>query len=335
MGRKKAIIYGTLMAPIAYLLYSISRGFTGFFIAEIALGISMSFISGADSALIYDTLVQLKKEKQYKKTEGKYAAVWGVSEASASILGGFLAVISINLPFYIETIIALLAIPVAISLVEPVIHKGAEDHSIRTSMKNIFAAIKFSVYEHKEVKWLIFYSAIIWSAIFNMVWFTQQYESIVGLPLALFGIVWALYLASFSLFSIFAHKYEEILGRKKSLISLILITCAGYFLVAYTRSIWGIAFIFLFYFVRGVNSPIFKDYINKLVPTKIRATVLSVQSMMSRLVFAVIGPFAGWLADAYSFQTALVMTGMILLVFGVISLIFLAKNNGLAIPEKT
>jgi MFS family permease len=333
MGRKKSIIYGTILAPLTYLIYSFAHTFGSLFIAEIALGIAMSFISGADSALIYDTLGQLKKEKEYKKTEGRYAAAWGISEASASILGGFLAVISINLPFYVETVVALLAIPVAFTLVEPQIHKEEFHRTISTNLKNVFAAVKFSVYDHKEVKWLIFYSAIIWAAIFNMVWFTQAYEKIIGLPLELFGVVWALYLASFSLFSLYAHKYEEKWGKKNSLISLILLTCAGYFLVAYFRSIWGIAFIFLFYFVRGVNVPIFKDYINKLVPSDIRATVLSVQSMASRLLFAIIGPFAGWLADAYSFQTALIISGLIFLVLGLVSLTFLQINNALSISN--
>jgi hypothetical protein len=48
---------------IGYVIYSLSYNFYQFLIAEILLAIAHFFISGADSAFIYDTLKDLKRRK--------------------------------------------------------------------------------------------------------------------------------------------------------------------------------------------------------------------------------------------------------------------------------
>jgi uncharacterized membrane protein YjjP (DUF1212 family) len=51
-----------------------------------------------------------------------------------------------------------------------------------------------------------------------------------------------------------------------------------------------------------------------------RATVLSIRNFIIRLMFAAIAPFVGWLNDYYSLSTALIATGIIIFVPGVIFL---------------
>ena len=67
VGRKKTLVFGAIMGFFGFLTYSFSYGFIGFLIAEIILGIGQSMLSGADSALLYDTLLDMKKEKEYIK----------------------------------------------------------------------------------------------------------------------------------------------------------------------------------------------------------------------------------------------------------------------------
>jgi MFS family permease len=61
LGRKNTLIAGALLGTAGYVAYSFSFGFTGFLIAEIVLGAGQSMISGADSALLYDTLAEHEK----------------------------------------------------------------------------------------------------------------------------------------------------------------------------------------------------------------------------------------------------------------------------------
>jgi|GEM_PF-5291959 len=85
----------------------------------------------------------------------------------------------------------------------------------------------------------------------------------------------------------------------------------------------------LFYFVRGINGPVISDYVNKIIPSNIRATVLSMRSLVGRLLFALIGPWIGVISDVYSIGTALLLSALIFGVFGTISLLFLHKNKAL------
>lgn len=324
LGRKNSIVIGSVFAFIGFLVYSFSYGFEGFLIAELALGVSTSFISGADSALIYDSLVELGKQENYKKFEGRYNSAGNFSESIASVIGGLLAVTSLRLPFYYQAGIMLLSIPVALSLVETTRH--VMDLSAG-KVKTLLRVVKFALHEHKEVKWLIIYSAVIGTATLTMVWFIQPFFLQVALPLSLFGVIWGALNFSTGVFANAAHLVEKILGRRKSLVSLILLVVMGYWLLATWQTWWAIGFIFIFYFVRGINTPILMDYVNRLISSDTRATVLSVRAFANRLLFAVVGPLIGWANDLYSLSAALAMAGVIFLVLGGLSLGFLHRHR--------
>ncbi|MBS3111821.1 MFS transporter [Candidatus Woesearchaeota archaeon] len=326
IGRKTTIVIGCILGFLGFSIYSFSYGFWGFLIAELTLGLGSSFLSGTDSAIIYDSLIQSKKEKDYKKIEGRMLSVGNFSEAIASFLGGFVALISLRTPFYIETILMLFTIPLAFTLIEPKRQKYENEEG---PIKEIIKIVKYSIHHNGEIKWLIFYSGFIGASTLTMVWFIQPYFQFVGLPLAYFGIAWGILNLSVGIFSLYAHKIEFFFGRKKSLISLIFISFIGYMLLGIFSSLWAISFIILFYFVRGISGPILKDYVNKIISSNMRATVLSVKNLFGRLVFAIIGPFIGWITDIYSLQLALLTSGSIFVILGIISLLFLHKNKAL------
>lgn len=326
IGRRISIIFGCSLGFIGFVIYSLSYGFWGFLLAEFILGFAMSFISGADSALVYDSLLQLGQENEYKKIEGRLRSVGSFSEGLASILGGFLAVISLRLPLVAQTVIMFFSIPVAFSLVEPPRKKL---DSSENQFLNILKIVKYSLNDHAEIKWLIIYSALVGASTLTMVWFIQPYLQMVGLPLALFGMFWATMQFSVSGFSLLAHKFEALLGRRTALISLVLLPVLGYGLLSAFPWLWAIVFIEIFFFVWGISTPILKDYINRIITSDIRATVLSVKNLIGRLIFALVGPVIGWATDTYSLPTALALAGVIYSVAGVVSLLFLWKHNAL------
>ena len=321
-GRKNAIIIGSFFAFLGFLTFSFSYGFWGFLLAESLLGFGSSFVSGADSAFLYDTLVDLKESDKYSRIEGKYSAIGNFSESTAAIIGGFLASISLRYPFYIETIILLFAVPIALTLREP------KRHKLKTTdgnLRSILRLTKYALHDHKEIKWLIIYSSLVQAGGLVMVWMIQPYFSFVGLPLVFFGLAWACLNFSTGVFSIYAYKFERFFGRTNSLFSLVILLFIGFMSLSVIKSLWGIGLIFIFYFVRGINEPVLKDYINQLIGSDIRATVLSVKQLMGRMIFTIIGPFIGWINDLYTLQVALFMTGIIFFVPGLVSLFFLRK----------
>ncbi|MEK7496678.1 MAG: MFS transporter [Patescibacteria group bacterium] len=325
-GRRKSIIIGTCLAVLGMAIYSVSYDFYSVLIAEIILGVGASFVSGADSALLYDSLAEMKKIDDYKKSQGRLYAVENFSEGLAAVLAGFLAVISLRLPLYVETIAFVIALPFAFSLVEPARQAINKTSSYAREMIKI---IKLALHEHKELKWLIIYSAVTGATTFTFVWFVQPYWSQVGLPLPWFGILWAVLQFSVGLFSWVASWYENKVGRRFVLISFIFIAAAAYLGMGLIQSLWGLVFMLLPYFVRGINKPLISDYVNKIISSESRATVLSIKNLGSRIIFVIIGPLVGWVSDVYSLSTALFLCAALFLILGLGSLVFLHKHNGL------
>jgi len=99
IGRKKTLIIGAVFGILGFTTYNFSFGFMGFLVAEIILGIGQSCISGADSAMLYDSLLDRGEEKKYTRFEGRITAMGNVAEALAGIVGGLLVGITIRTPY--------------------------------------------------------------------------------------------------------------------------------------------------------------------------------------------------------------------------------------------
>lgn len=328
LGRKKSLILGMSLGIIGLGTYSMTRDFWWFLIAELILWLGSSFISGTDSAMLYDTLLDEGRATENKKIQWYLQTVSSIAEASASFLGGFLAVISIYLPFYVQFWVYLLVFPLVFLIQEPKQHKHDNKEWI---WKGILGIVRYSLHEHKEVKWLILFSWAFWASTLVMTWLLQQYFTHVWVPLVYFGVLWSIFVISLVPFSFFAHNIEEFLGRKYSLLFLAFLPVLWYFFLAFFDALWALFFVFFFYFARGFGSVLLNDYVNILVPSQIRATVLSIQTLMFRFVFVIIGPLVGWISDMYSLQMWLFFAGCIFSLFFVISLFFLNRNKALNI----
>ena len=323
IGRRRTLILGVIMGTIGMGLYSISYGFMGFLIAELVLGFGQSFISGADSALLYDSLLDNRKEKDYIKYEGRMVSVGNVAEAAAGIAGGLLALISLRTNYYVQTGVALLAVPAAIMLMEPGKHKRLGVFNFRT----ILNVVTDSLFINKELRTNIFLSASIGSATLTMAWFAQPYFEFVELPLSLFGIMWTLLNLTVGLAAMLAYRVERRLGASLTVLLLAIMIPAGYLVLGQLSSIWAISILFFFYVVRGVATPVLKDYIHRLTSSEVRATVLSVRNFIIRVCFVLVGPAMGYLTDQTSLQTALTFGGIIFLVSGLLLAFLFNKHR--------
>lgn len=325
-GRKTSMMIGGLLATTGFAVYSQSAGFWGFLLAEMILGVGVSFISGSDSAMLFESLFELGKEMEYKKAQGRGLGLGMFSEGVTSIIGGFLALVTLRLPFYFDIFTYALVIPVAFTLFEPT-RKVANE--TKNDWQKMLRVVRFALHEQAEVKWLIIYSATVGASTLTMFWLTQPYLEATHVPLGLFGTVLAVFLFCAAFFSWNAHKIEAFLGKKIALISLLILPSLGYLLLSSVGAAWSGVFILLFYATRGINNPITLDYINGLISSDNRATVLSVKNLAVRIIFSIIGPLAGWANDACSLRFALLFSGAIFLILGMVSLVFLKKHNAL------
>jgi MFS family permease len=322
LGRRKTLLIGAVFGFFGFMTYSVGHGFWGFLIAEIILGLGQSLISGADSALLYDSLLDMKREKEYIKFEGRVTSLGNIAEAVAGTLGGLLAGISLRAPYIGQTIVALIAIPSAFLLVEPVRHKALEI----LRFKDIFSIVQNSLFKNRPLQRNIFFSALIGTATLTMAWFVQPVFQRMELPIELFGVSWTILNLIVGLTAAIAHRIEARLGERISIMIIAISIPAGYLAIGPTTGYFVLVYLVIFYIIRGFATPVLKDYINRLAESNVRATVLSVRNFIIRLNFALIGPFLGWYTDTYTLKQALMLAGVIFMVLSLLTMTLFLKT---------
>ncbi|HYQ57127.1 MAG TPA: MFS transporter [Draconibacterium sp.] len=309
-GRKKTLVLGSILGSLGFLIYSFSYGFWAFVFAEIILGIGHSFVSGADSAMLYDSLKADKRSDKYVREEGRITSVGNFSEAIAGVLGGLLAAVSLRTPFYFQFVVAAIAIPAALTMIEPKIHSTEHIHSVKKMVQNIR---KTFVTNH-NLRVAILLSSVTGTATLTFAWFVQPFFKAIDLPVELFGVFWTALNLTVGVSSVFAFKVEEFLGKRWSILIVIGLLSAGYVFTGISISYWGLGFLFMFYLIRGLATPIFKNYINQHTASEVRATMLSVRNFIIRIAFAGIGPLLGWITDHLSLNKAFILAGALYMV---------------------
>ncbi|MGB3759952.1 MAG: MFS transporter [Rivularia sp. (in: cyanobacteria)] len=273
-GRKACLVSGGLIWTLGLLFYCFQTGFSAFAIAEILSGLAASLISGANTALGFDSLVKMNQEQNYRHVEGRLGAIAGVAEAICGLVGGLVAARNLVYPFYLQTICIFLYFLIALTLVEPNLHQSSINPSQAIDRREIWQAIRFSLLENKKVKWLILFSANFGIATFLAVWLSQADMQSRGLAVSSFGFAWAAFHFILSFASFKATSIENILGTKKVFLGLVILLGLSYIFLGLINQVWGIIFIALIYFSRGVHSPLTLNLINQNLPSSIRATVL-------------------------------------------------------------
>lgn len=321
VGRRSSLVIGCCGAFIAFGFYSFAYGFWLIFIAEVVLGIGYAFVSGADSAILYDTLTELDQTDTYKKHEGRMIAISTFSEGIASIAAGFVALISLRSPIVAQAIVTFFTIPLALSLREPLRHMGSPEQALW----NMRTIVMHTLHRHSILKWLIINYAIISTLGLIVVWFRQPYLQELNIPLEYFGFIWAGLMFVVSIASLLADAFERYVGRSVAFASLLVLTLLGFSMLGVSISFVGIVGMAVLAFMRGLQEPIMKDYVQRYVSADIRATVLSIKGFAARGLFVILGPLAGWVSDVYTLQFALIACGCFALVLGLSSLLMLRR----------
>ncbi len=97
---------------------------------------------------------------------------------------------------------------------------------------------------------------------------------------------------------------------------------ANYFF-AHVKTLWVLPLLIFVPAIWGFALIVFQDFVQKLISSDRRATVLSIMSFFRRGIFFVFVPFLGWVTDVYSIQTAFLCSAVIVFVFSVVSLLSL------------
>ena len=331
IGRKKSLLITSVFATLAMIMFVLGTNFYYFLIATIFWALAGAFISGADSAFIYDTLKSLGKESSYKRIWGNTIFCYSIGISVASVVGGLLGGVNLMYPFLVTIPFYILLIIISFSFYEP---KPSETLLKQNSMGSSIKSIKKSIFQNKKIRQLLLYSAIIASAIDIVYWLYQPYFKLSGLDVVYFGLVFAAFNVIKALSAKYSHVIEERLGQNTSLVLLFLLTSLCYILMGNIIFIFSFVIVFIIQFIDGFSSVVISDYIHKETNSDIRATVLSVKSLIEHIFYALMAPIIGWLVDVYTLPQALTIMGIIIAVAGFILVIpFLKRKTGIGNPS--
>jgi MFS family permease len=310
IGRKGCMTAGLSLIAIGSVLYSIGTNFWQFAFAEIIWGIGSAIMSGANVALLYDTLKQNKKAKLSTRIFGNiyfYVLFAGVVASLAS--GLIIAAYSIRWTWYFTTVAIAIAAVLSLFLIEPKQKKAK--FNIKNYYWKMLDSIKL-IAKNKRLGLLTFNAALTGCIGTIGFWFYQPHMRASGIPIELFGIVFA----GFSIFAAFSAKFAHHVERRLDLrkivwLSPFLSAIALIGLATFFSPIISIPMIFILQFVRGFSGPTLTTLSNQVMPSEMRATINSVGGMISRTFFVALGPLFGFFSDNISLSFALLMVALV------------------------
>ncbi len=323
-GRKKALIFGALMNGLGFLVLYFSTKLWHLYIHEFLLAVSISLISGADYALLFDSIKTIGRSAQVKWTSYFMAASF-VGEACAALVGSVLSFFSISYVMFATLIVGWFPLIASFFFKEIEVNKMDK----KKHKENFKLVFKHLFMDSAFLRFLII-NFVIWSlSTMCVVWLIQKYWEENNLPLMWFGLLWAVYSVIGALSNHYSYKLENKFGSKAILMICALLVSAAYLVVPHVGFICGIIVLSLFYIARGFFQPLFKEGFNHRLKEEFRATANSIYSMVFRLAFMVIGPFLGLYVDQFSLMGLFTILGALFLSFTVFFLLpFLNMEEG-------
>ena len=318
IGKRTSLILGTAILVVGFVIYAIGASFLLFLVAEIVTALGMSLISGADSALLYDTLATLDRKSEFRELEGRARAIQMVAFAAACVVGGFVGEYSFRATLWLTVAGSLAGLVVAFTLVEaiPVARRNgtAGGEPPRTYGHLLRDSLLF-LRKHRLVRWYVLFLAVLSGSSTWLLWLYQPYMQWTGLPIYAFGIAFAI----FNLFAAFAsrvaHRFDDRLGRRGALLGMGLLQIAPMILMAWIITPLSFLFILCHQAVRGISRVIISDRILRYTYADKRATILSMGALSGRLFFAVTAPWVGWVAKVEPMPARLLFQAGLLAAF--------------------
>lgn len=208
-GRKISVALGALFFMIGVLVYGSYPNIYIFILGEFLMAISVTLLSGADEAIIYDSLKKIKEEKTSKKIFARFDTSHLLGIMGGSLIGSLIAAsYGTRSTMLLSAIPCFLAFLIALTLEEP---------KTRQKRKNYFKiwidGLKYFK-SHGALKILTFDLISVGILGYILIWAYQPLLSRAGISIAYFGLVHALMVVGEITFMNAAPKIESFISKK-------------------------------------------------------------------------------------------------------------------------
>lgn len=298
-GRRIVLFIGEVLVAIGVLSFGLSTELWELFASNIVWATGICFAVSGDTPFVYDTLLELRRAKEFIGIMARGWAVTAVANAIACVFGGVMVQWiwpdRLDLTLIFSAVIALLGSLTIVTLKEPKVH--------RTEFTSYTKQLKDGVHRiftTKAILVLILFQIVIEIATYVMAVFRSVYMN-EDLMLNYFQI--GAFVAAFTVFggvaAAQAGKIEARLGEKNSLLFLLLTIIGSFAVVFLVASPIAIIVQFPIYAVSYLQSPIVGGYINKRVDSSHRSTVVALSSMIFTVFLTAVELPSGWLANEF------------------------------------
>ena len=310
-GRRFSFLLGAASLFASTLLYfamwQAHAPFVGWALASVLLGLGFTFFSGATEAWLVDALGATGFEGSLESVFGRGQTVSGAAMLTGSVLGGVVAQLtSLGVPYILRAVMLGVTLIVAFRFMHDIGFKPDREASPVAAVKNVFHGAVNAGLRNPPVRWLMlagpfgagvgFYGFYALQPYLLQLYGDPAAYGIAGLAAAIVAgaqIVGGLAVARVR--RLFRRRTEAlILGTVANVILLLLIGWTTNFAIALLL-LAGWALIFAF------EMPFRQAFINGLIPSEQRATVLSFDNLIASVGGVVAQPALGRSADVFGY----------------------------------
>ncbi|HET9260098.1 MAG TPA: MFS transporter [Acidimicrobiia bacterium] len=328
-GRRASFLLGAgtlLVSTVAYLgLWYIDAGIGWWIVTSAFIGLGFTFFSGATEAWLVDALTATGYSGAIEEVFGKGQTAVGFATLLGTIGGGFLAQISLGVPYIARSVLLFALIVAAYLWMHDIGYTPVRGASVRAAVTHIVSASVEHGWRNRPVR-LFMLAAPFATGV--GIWVFYAFQPYV---LELFGDPEAVYLSGIAAA---VYAVAQMIGgasvnwarrrfETRTAVILSQIAFGAFGLVIVGLAEWfdvPIGFWVAITFLGGIAlsgsiaAPMQQAYMNEVIPSAQRATVLSFSSLMGSAGGVVIQPALGKVADVYSLGIGYIVAGIISLI---------------------
>ena len=316
ISRKWSLVAGVTLTVCALVVFLYSSSFPLLAVGYLIFGLGHALTSGADLALLYDSLKISGREDSFRRVIGT-ALTWQLSGQVAGplIIGVVVGIGGLSWTLVAGLVFNLVAAPVAASLVDPptIAVAGPLEASIRSKLGGNLHHLKSSlgiVARNRQLLAIVVIGIVIFD--FTELTkrpFVQPYLVAFGFSAGQIGYLYSLFVAAAAVVAKFSHRLDEAFGsdERKVMTITFAVAIGGLLALANATVTWvAVAAVFVMFSLDwGLREPVIQTSLNRRVPSEYRAACLSIVNMTFSFVTIFTGPLFGFLVDEYSLRTGL------------------------------
>lgn len=313
-GRRASFLLGVATLFVATLLYlvmwQIEAPFWGWALSSIVIGLGFTFFSGAVEAWLVDALDEGGFTGDLESVFGRGQTVTGAAMLTGSVVGGLVAQLTnLGVPYVLRAVVLAVTFAVAWRVMHDIGFEAEGSEGIITEVRTLARASIDVGWRQPAIRWLMLAAPITSGVGIYAFYALQPYLlELYGDPeaFAVAGIAAAIVAGAQMIGGLavpflrrrFARRtHALLLATAVSTAALLLIGLTGEFWVAIgLLTIWAMTF--------AAAGPMRQAFVNGLIPSRQRATVLSFDALMGSAGGVASQPALGRVADVQGYSAS-------------------------------